>query len=65
MLPDYFCLNPFTAQGEIAQSAEEETETDSIDSSLSDDSDDDLEQDNEDGGGATDDTILKYLDEWE
>ena len=36
------CLNPFTAIREIAQSSEEETETDYIDTKLPDDSDDGL-----------------------
>ena len=44
------CLNPFTATRKIAQPAEEETETDYIDSNLPDDSVDGLEQNNEDGG---------------
>ena len=44
------CLNPFTATRKIAQPAEEETETDYIDSNLPDDSIDGLEQNNEDGG---------------
>ena len=33
------CLNPFTATREIAQSTQEETETDYIESNLPDDSD--------------------------
>ena len=45
-----YCLEPFTASGDFAQSAEEETETDDIDSNLSDESDYGLEQYNEDGG---------------
>ena len=43
-----------TATREIAQSAEEETETNYIYSNLPDDSDDGLEQDNEDGGAPDD-----------
>ena len=55
-------LNPFTANKEFVQSAEEETETDDIDSNLPDDSDDGLEQDNEGGGCIPDDPVLDYLD---
>ena len=50
---------PFIATRKIAQSAEEETETDNIDdSNLQDDSDYGDE-------GAPDGPISDYLDEWE
>ena len=51
-------MNPFTATGELVQSAKEWTETDGIDSNLPDDSDFGNEQDNEDGGGVPDDPVL-------
>ena len=57
------CLNSFTTLREIAQSAEDTSETDGIDSNRLDYSDHCLEQDQVDGGGP-DDPIRDYLDEW-
>ena len=58
------CLNPFTATRDIAQSAEEESETEDIDSNHPDELDDGLGQDNQDGG-VPEHPIWDYLDEWE
>ena len=44
------CLNPFTSTRDIAQSAEEESETEDIDSNHPDELDNGLGQDNQDGG---------------